>query len=117
MDLGLNGRTAIVCGASAGMGRAIAERLAEEGANVTMFARRRELLEREADRLGALAVRGDVTHPNDLRRLVEQTVDAFGGVDVLVNNGGGPPPGPASGMTDAAVEGAVELLLLSAIRL
>ncbi len=49
MDLGLNGRTAIVCGASAGMGRAIAERLAEEGANVTMFARRRELLEREAD--------------------------------------------------------------------
>src|SRR5712692_8450353 len=88
MDLGLNGRTAIVCGASAGMGRASAERLAEEGANVTMFARRRELLEREADRLGALAVRGDVTHPNDLRRLVEE-----------------------------AVEATVELLLLSAIRL
>ncbi len=117
MDLGLNGRTAIVCGASAGMGRAIAERLAEEGANVTMFARRRELLEREADRLGALAVRGDVTHPNDLRRLVEQTVDAFGGVDVLVNNGGGPPRGLASDVDDEAVEATVELLLLSAIRL
>jgi len=117
MDLGLKGRTAIVCGASSGMGRAIAERLAEEGANVTMFARRRELLEREAERLGALAVRGDVTHPNDLRRLVEQTVEAFGGVDVLVNNGGGPPRGLASDVDDEAVEATVELLLLSAIRL
>src|SRR5438132_7836303 len=117
MRLGLKGRTAIVCGASSGMGRAIAERLAEEGANVTMFARRRELLEREAERLGALAVRGDVTHPNDLRRLVEQTVEAFGGVDVLVNNGGGPPRGLASDVDDDAVEATVELLLLSAIRL
>jgi 3-oxoacyl-[acyl-carrier protein] reductase len=48
---------------------------------------------------------------------VETTVDAFGGVDVLVNNGGGPPPGPAAGVDDDAVESAVELLLLSAIRL
>jgi len=117
MDLGLKGRTAIVCGASSGMGRAIAERLAEEGANVTMFARRRELLEREAERLGALAVRGDVTQPNDLRRLVEQTVEGCGGVDVLVNNGGGAPRGLASDVDDEAVEATVELLLLSAIRL
>jgi 3-oxoacyl-[acyl-carrier protein] reductase len=82
-----------------------------------MFARRRDLLEREADRLGALAVRGDLIVPNDLARLVETTVGAFGGIDVLVNNGGGPPAGPAAGLADAAVEGAVELLLLSAIRL
>src|SRR3989442_15956400 len=115
MDLGLKGRTAIVCGASSGMGRAIAERLADEGANVTMFARRRELLEREADRLGALAVRGDVTNPNDLRRLVDQTVEAFGGVDVLVNNGGGPPRSLATDVDEDSVEAAVELLLLSAI--
>jgi 3-oxoacyl-[acyl-carrier protein] reductase len=117
MDLGLAGRTAIVCGASSGMGLAIAEGLAAEGANVAMFARRRDLLEREAERIGGLAVRGDLTVPNDLQRLVEGTVDAFGGVDVLVNNGGGPPPGPAAGVADEAVEGAVELLLLSAIRL
>ena len=117
MDLGLRGRTAIVCGASSGMGLAIAEGLAAEGANVAMFARRRDLLEREADRIGALAVRGDVTVPNDLARLVEATVGAFGGIDVLVNNGGGPPPGPAAGVGDEAVEDAVELLLLSAIRL
>ncbi len=117
MDLGLKGRTAIVCGASSGMGLAVAEALAAEGANVAMFARRRDVLQREADRLGALAVRGDLTMPKDLARLVEQTVGAFGGIDILVNNGGGPPPGPAAGLTDEAVEGAVELLLLSAIRL
>ena len=117
MDLGLKGRTAIVCGASSGMGLAVADALAAEGANVAMFARRRDTLEREADRLGALAVRGDLTMPKDLARLVEQTVGAFGGIDILVNNGGGPPPGPAAGLTDEAVEGAVELLLLSAIRL
>jgi len=75
------------------------------------------VLEREADRIGALAIRGDLTVPNDLAKLVEQTLGAFGGIDVLVNNGGGPPPGPASGVEDHAVEGAVELLLLSVIRL
>jgi 3-oxoacyl-[acyl-carrier protein] reductase len=117
MDLGLSGRTAIVCGASAGMGLAIAEALAAEGANVSMFARRRDLLEREAERLGALAVRGDVTNPADLKRLVDRTVQAFGGIDILVNNSGGPPRTPAVGLIDEQVEQAVELLLLSVIRL
>ena len=117
MELGLSGRTAIVCGASSGMGLAIAEALAAEGANVAMFARRRELLEREAERLGALAVRGDVTNPADLKRLVDRTLEAFGGIDILVNNSGGPPRTPAVGLTDEQVESAVELLLLSAIRL
>jgi 3-oxoacyl-[acyl-carrier protein] reductase len=117
VNLGLEGRTAIVCGASSGMGLAIAEALAGEGANVAMFARRRDVLEREADRLGALAVRGDLTVPADLEKLVDRTVKAFGGVDVLVNNGGGPPPGPAEGLDAAAVESAVELLLLPVVRL
>jgi 3-oxoacyl-[acyl-carrier protein] reductase len=117
MDLGLTGRTAIVCGASSGMGLAVAEALAAEGANVAMFARRRDPLEREAGRLGALAVRGDLIVPKDLAKLVEQTIGAFGGIDILVNNGGGPPPGPAAGTTDEAIEGALELLMLSAIRL
>ena len=66
LNLGLDGKTAIVCGASSGMGLAIAEALVEEGANVAMFARRRDLLEREAERIGALAVRGDLTVPADL---------------------------------------------------
>jgi 3-oxoacyl-[acyl-carrier protein] reductase len=117
MELGLKARTAIVCGASSGIGLAIAESLAGEGANVAMFARRRDLLEQEAERLGALAVRGDVTNPADLERLVDRTLKAFGGVDILVNNSGGPPRTPAIGLTDEQVEEAVELLLLSAIRL
>ena len=117
MDLGLKGRTAIVCGASSGLGLATAEALAGEGANVTMFARRRDVLVREADRIGALAVRGDVTNPRDLAAVVERTVEAFGGIDILVWNGGGPPPGTAASMTADDVEEAVELLLLPAIRL
>jgi 3-oxoacyl-[acyl-carrier protein] reductase len=58
MDLGLGGRTALVCGASAGIGLACAEALAEEGANVVVLARRREELERQAARIGALTVPG-----------------------------------------------------------
>jgi 3-oxoacyl-[acyl-carrier protein] reductase len=99
------------------MGLATAEALAAEGANVAMFARRRDVLEREADRIGGLAVRGDLTVPKDLANLVDRTVGAFGGIDILVNNGGGPPPGPAAGVDPQAIEGAVELLLLSAVRL
>src|SRR5918999_4930469 len=117
MDLGLRNRTAIVCGASSGMGLAIAGALAGGGANVAMFARRRDVLEREADRIGALAVRGDLRDPSHLARLVERTVDAFGGIDILVNNGGGPPRGPALEATDEDVESAVGLLLLSGMRL
>jgi 3-oxoacyl-[acyl-carrier protein] reductase len=117
MDLGLTGRTAIVCGASQGIGLAVAEALAEEGANVAMFARRREVLEREAERIGALGIRGDVTNPQDCERLVARTVEAFGGIDILVNNSGGPPRGPALELDEEALEGAVSLLLLSAVRL
>jgi 3-oxoacyl-[acyl-carrier protein] reductase len=117
VDLGLSGRTAIVCGASAGMGLAIAEALAAEGMSVAMFARRRKVLEGEAERLGALAVQGDVTNPQDCERLVKRTVEAFGGIDVLVNNSGGPPRGPALEVDDESLEGAVALLLVSAVRL
>ena len=117
MDLGLTGRTALVTGASSGLGRASAEALAGEGANVAMFARRRDQLEREADRLGALAIRGDVTIPHDLERAVETTIAAFGGIDVLVWNAGGPPPGGALDVTAESLEQAVALLLEPAIRL
>jgi 3-oxoacyl-[acyl-carrier protein] reductase len=117
MELGLAGRTAIVCGASSGMGLAVAEALAAEGANVAMFARRRELLEREAERIGALAVQGDVTIPQHLERLVQATVGAVGGIDVLVLNGGGPPAGAATELTAESVEEAVALLLTSHVTL
>jgi 3-oxoacyl-[acyl-carrier protein] reductase len=117
VDLHLQGRTAIVCGASTGIGLGIAEVLAEEGANVVLFARRPEPLEHEAERLGGLAVAGDVTSPADLERLVETTVEAFGGIDILVNNSGGPPRTTAIALAAESVEAAVQLLLVSAVRL
>lgn len=117
MELGLTGRTAIVCGASSGMGLAVAEALAAEGASVVMFARRRELVEREAERIGALAVQGDLTIPQHLERLAQATVGAFGGVDILVLNGGGPPAGQAATLTAEAIDEAVALLLTSHVTL
>jgi 3-oxoacyl-[acyl-carrier protein] reductase len=117
VELGLTGRTAIVCGASSGLGLASAEALAGEGANVAMFSRRREVLEREAERIGALAVSGDVTMTADLERVVERTLEAFGGIDIVVWNGGGPPPGTAADITDETLEHAFALLLAPPIRL
>ena len=117
MDLGLSGRTAIVCGASSGIGLGIAESLAGEGANVVMFARRRELVEREAERLGGLAVVGDVTSAADLERLVQTAVDTYGGIDIVVNNSGGPPRATAGKLDAAQIEAAVQLLLVSVVRL
>ena len=117
MDLGLKGRTALVFGASSGLGLASAEALAAEGANVTMVGRRRELVEREAERIGGLGVRGDVTVPRDLERAVEQTLSAFGGLDILVWNSGGPPPGGALDVTPESLEQGVELLLQPLVRL
>jgi 3-oxoacyl-[acyl-carrier protein] reductase len=117
MDLGLEGRSAIVLGASQGMGLAIAEALAGEGADVAMFARRAEVVDREAARIGALSVPGDLTHAADLERLVTATLEAFGRIDIVVLNGGGPPPGAAADLTAGSVTAAVELLLVPHVRL
>jgi 3-oxoacyl-[acyl-carrier protein] reductase len=117
VDLGLNGRTALVCGASSGLGLASAEALAEEGANVVLFARRADELEDHAERLAGVAVAGDVRDDADLERAVSTAVDSFGGLDVLVWNGGGPPPGTAGDADDASLESAYRLLLRSAVTL
>jgi 3-oxoacyl-[acyl-carrier protein] reductase len=117
MNLGLTGRTAIVCGASSGLGLAVAEALAEEGANVVMLARRRDVLEREAERIGAVAVAGDVREPADIERVVHTAVETFGGVDIVVPNSGGPPAATADEIDADQVQAAVELLLLPVVRL
>jgi 3-oxoacyl-[acyl-carrier protein] reductase len=117
VDLGLNGRTAIVFGASSGLGLAAAVALAEEGARVVMFARRREVLEQEAERLGAVAVVGDVREPDDIARAVDTAVETVGGVDILVPNSGGPPPSTAEAIRADDVQAAVDLLLLPVVRL
>jgi 3-oxoacyl-[acyl-carrier protein] reductase len=117
VDLGLSGRTALVCGASSGLGLASAEALAEEGANVVLFARRGEKLEENAARLGGVAIVGDVREDADLERAVTTTVERFGGLDVLVWNGGGPPPGTALDVDDASLEAGYRLLLRPAVTL
>ena len=89
MDLA--GKTAIVTGAGRGLGRAVSLAFAESGANTVLFSRSRESLldtEREAQRKGArtLAVSGDVTQPDQVQAMAERATQAFGRVDVLVNN-------------------------------
>jgi 3-oxoacyl-[acyl-carrier protein] reductase len=117
MNLGLTGRTAIVCGASSGLGLAAANALAAEGAHVVMLARRREVLESEAERVGGIAVVGDVREPADLERAVTTAVDTYGGLDILVPNSGGPPPARAHEIDADRVQAAVDLLLLPVVRL
>jgi 3-oxoacyl-[acyl-carrier protein] reductase len=117
MDLGLEGRTALVTGASSGLGLASAEALREEGANVVMFARREELLREHAQRLAATPVAGDLLAEADLERAVATAVEAHGRLDVLVLNGGGPPPGPAGDITDESIQQAVDLLLRPVVAL
>jgi 3-oxoacyl-[acyl-carrier protein] reductase len=117
VELGLRGKTALVGGASSGLGLASAEALAEEGANVVMLARREELLEREAKRIGGRPVAGDVRDEADLERAVQVAVEEFGGLDILVPNSGGPPPARATELTPETVQSAVELLLLPVVRL
>ena len=117
MDLGLSGRVALVCGASSGLGLASAEALAEEGANVVLLARRAAELEEQAARLGGVAVVGDVREDADLERAVSTAVDRFGGLDVVVWNGGGPPPGTAEDADDASLESAYRLVLRPAVTL
>jgi 3-oxoacyl-[acyl-carrier protein] reductase len=82
-----------------------------------MLARRADLLEREAQRIGGHAVVGDVRNVVDLERAVRTATTQFGGLDVLVANSGGPPPMRASELTAKEVQGAVELLLLPVVRL
>ena len=117
MDLGLSGRAALVCGASSGLGLATAEALAGEGARVAMLARRGDELERHAERIGALAVPGDVTSDADLERAVETSVGEFGRLDVLVWNGGGPPAGQALDVSAESLDAAYRLLLAPAVKL
>lgn len=111
VNLGLEGHTALVLGASSGLGLASAEALREEGARVVMFARREGLLRRQADRLEATAVTGDLYRDEDLRRAVDAAVERYGGLDILVLNGGGPPPGTAVEVSGESMQQAVDLLL------
>jgi 3-oxoacyl-[acyl-carrier protein] reductase len=123
MDLGLNGSVALVSGASRGIGRAIALALAAEGCAVALCARGADALRQAADEAGALnggralPVALDLTEPDAARVFVERAADAFGGVDVLVNNLGGNRRKPFEETTDADWRDLLELNLLAGLRL
>ncbi|MFA9502120.1 SDR family oxidoreductase [Natrinema thermotolerans] len=97
MDFDLDGNSALVTASSSGLGFASAQALAEEGANVAICGRDAERLDAAREDLEAagtgdvLAVQTDLTDPDDVSRLVGETVDAFGGLDHLVTSSGGPP--------------------------
>jgi 3-oxoacyl-[acyl-carrier protein] reductase len=112
MDTGLKGRTAVVPGASSGLGLAVARALAVEGANVVLGGRRGELVRGEAEKLpSAVGIEIDLTDPGAADALVGAALDHFGPVDVLVLNGGGPPPGLAVDFTPEQLTDAVALLV------
>lgn len=122
MDLGLKGKCALVMASSSGLGKAIATEFAREGANVMLFSRSEEELEKtKRDILGETGnepgcFAGSITSPADIRELVKTTVERFGPVYALVNNTGGPPPGTFDAFDDEAWQKAYELTLLSYIR-
>jgi 3-oxoacyl-[acyl-carrier protein] reductase len=123
MDLGIKGKVALVAAASRGLGKAAATELAREGARVVIAARGEEELEAAADEIriatGAhvLPVPADVTVAADIEALVGAAQAEFGDVDILVNNAGGPRPGTFTDVSDEDWLAAVNLNLMSALRL
>jgi NAD(P)-dependent dehydrogenase (short-subunit alcohol dehydrogenase family) len=121
MDLDLGGRVAVVTGASKGIGLAVVRTLLEEGARVVATSRNRspELDELDGD---LVHVPADFMDPDEPGRVVARAVETFGGIDVLVNNAGGPPPGvrmPQFGflaLSDEGWRGMFEFNLFSAVR-
>ena len=118
MDLGLKGKVAMVAGASRGLGYAVAEALAREGARVSIASRDEQAIKAAAERIGGdvLAVPVEVRSADAIRRWAAETEKRFGGVDLLFANTGGPPAGSALAFDDRAWQCAFELLLLSVVR-
>ena len=123
MDLGLKDKVALVAAASQGLGRAVAEELAAEGASLVLCARNPSTLAETAaaiaDSTGAhvLAVPADVTDMDQIERLVQSAAERFGRVDILVTNAGGPPAGQFDQLSREQWEQATRLTLFSAIEL
>jgi 3-oxoacyl-[acyl-carrier protein] reductase len=122
MDYGLAGTVAVVMAASRGLGRACAEALAREGCDLAIASRKPESIERAAKEIRERTGRKVVAHAVDVNdsegitAFAEQVAKAYGRVDVLVNNGGGPPPGTFDALDDRQFAKAAELLLLNPVR-
>jgi 3-oxoacyl-[acyl-carrier protein] reductase len=123
MELNLTGKTALVVASSQGLGKAIAEQLVLEGANVMITSRSEKKLKEVAEQLqsynkGKVAyVKADITRKEDIENLIQKTVETFHSIDLLVNNAGGPPAGTFETISDEDWYKAFELNLLSYIRI
>ncbi|MBD8840577.1 MULTISPECIES: SDR family oxidoreductase [Paenibacillus] len=124
MDMGLQGKKALVLASSRGLGKAVAAQLAAEGADVMLASRSEEKLAAVKQELLALGGGGrveycatDVTRKEDIEALIGKTAELFGQIDILVNNSGGPPSGSFESLTDEDWERAFELNVLSYVRL
>jgi len=123
MDLGLKGKTAIVAASTKGLGKAAALSLAEEGANIVICGRHKANLADAAAEIELktgnlpLAIQADVTKPDDIDRLFEEAIKRFSTIHILVTNAGGPPTGYFMDFNDEQWLSAVELNLMSAVRM
>lgn len=123
MDLGLSGKVVLVGGASRGLGKACALRLAKEGARVAICSRNAAAIEaaaadiRSKTAADVLAVAADQSRPQDIDRLVSRVIGTLGRIDIVVTNTGGPPPGPFLSQDDSAWEAAFQGLLMSVVRI
>lgn len=114
MKLELAHKVALVTGGGSGIGEGIVRRLARAGAAVAISGRRTETLEAVASSIAesggrVLAVAGDVRRPQDVRRMVEETVQAFGALHILVNNAGIARGGPLAAMSDEDIEATIDI--------
>jgi 3-oxoacyl-[acyl-carrier protein] reductase len=123
MNLDLSHKKVLVTGASRGLGAAVATVFSSEGAWVTLNARKADTLDRTVNRIKNAAgqpvwgVAGDLSEEDSPRQVVESAVQTMGGLDILVCNTGGPPPGRFDELDDAAWRRATDALLMSAVRL
>lgn len=123
MNLGLKDKVALVSASSRGLGRAVAEELAVEGASLVICSRKQETIDRVAIEISAatgadvVGVAADVSSPEDVVRLVNSGIERFGRIDILVTNAGGPPAGPFESFSLGQWEAASRLLLHSAVEL
>ena len=122
MDLGLEGKVALVTGGSEGIGKAAARAMAAEGAKVVICARRPDVLQAAADDIGratggeVLAVPADVTRPDQLQALLDRSISAYGRIDILVNNAGTAATDYFEDIDDEAWQTDLDLKLFAAIR-